>query len=125
MKIYDKLKGERMDINQILYKRIWNSHVFTCGPKRMIEAVIQVAKSAGMTDDELYYEIFSADSSGDPFSVEILAENGKVKLQIGQGITLLKASREAGLEVSSSCETGNCGTCRVPVRRGKIDHKLS
>jgi ferredoxin len=33
--------------------------------------------------------------------------------------------RDAGLEVSSSCEVGNCGTCRVEVLKGRIDHRGS
>lgn len=123
IKIYDKSKGERMDIDKILQKRVWNSQVFTCGPQRMIDAVIAAAEKAGMTSDEVYYEVFSADSSGDPFSVDVIAQDKKMKLDIGQDVTLLEALREAGLEVGSSCETGNCGTCRVFVKCGKIDHR--
>jgi ferredoxin len=39
--------------------------------------------------------------------------------------TLLETIREAGFEVDSSCETGNCGTCRVEVCQGRVDHRGS
>lgn len=123
VRIYDSSKGERMKISQILRGRVWNSQVFACGPSRMIDAVTEAAAAAGMSDDEVHYEVFSADTSGDPFTVDIVAKNGKRRLNVGSENTLLEALREAGLEVGSSCETGKCGTCRVAVRCGKIDHR--
>lgn len=123
VKIYDKSKGERMDILKILENRVWNSHVFTCGPTRMIDAVKEAAKAAGMADDEVYYEVFNVDTAGDPFSVDVVAADKKVRVDVEQDQTLLEALREAGLEVSSSCETGSCATCRVPLLKGKVDHR--
>lgn len=121
--IYDSSKGERMDIDKILKNRVWNSHVYVCGPQRMLDAVIKGAADAGMAEEEVHYEVFSADASGDPFSVEVMAKEKTVKVDVGSETSLLEALRGAGFEVSSSCEVGNCGTCRVPVKCGKIEHR--
>ncbi|KAH0344971.1 MOSC domain-containing protein, partial [Aureobasidium melanogenum] len=123
--IYDKSEGQRMDIHNILRQRVWNSQVFTCGPQRMIDAVIAAAKSIGMTEDEVYYEVFAADSTGDPFTVEVVTNCKKTKLDVGSTQSLLQVMRDAGFEMDSSCETGNCGTCRIPVKAGKVLHKGS
>lgn len=39
VQIYDKSKGERMIIDQILGDRLWNSQVYACRPPRMIDAI--------------------------------------------------------------------------------------
>ena len=121
--IYDKEKDQRMDINQILRDRIDNSHVFTCGPERMISSVIAAAKEVGMAEDEVFYETFTSDTSGDPFTVDVVSSNKTTRLNVGHEQSLLEVMRAAGLEVASSCETGSCGTCRISVREGKIVHK--
>ncbi|TIA07070.1 MOSC domain-containing protein [Aureobasidium pullulans] len=102
---------------------IWNSHVFTCGPDRMISAVVSAAKDSGMADDEIYYENFSTDTTGDPFTASVITGTKTTSLEVAADKTLLEVMREAGLEVASSCETGSCGTCRIGVRRGKILHQ--
>ena len=123
VQVYDKAKDERMDIDNILRNRIWNSQVFTCGPQRMVDAVAAATASAGMAEDEVHYESFVADTSGDPFSVEVITQDKRLNLDVGPEQSLLEALREAGLDVSSSCETGNCGTCRLPVKCGRVEHR--
>jgi ferredoxin len=121
--IYDKSKDERMNILQILKDRTWNSFVYACGPQRMIDDVVRCSKECGMSQDEVHYEAFQIATSGDPFMVEI-KKSGKM-LMVEEEKTLLQTIRESGLEVDSSCEAGNCGTCRVEVCEGKVDHRGS
>ena len=121
--IYDKKKGERMNILEILEKRKWDSQIYTCGPQRMVDEVINASRVLGMAEDEVHFEAFQAVTSGDPFTVEL----SKIKktLSVDADKTLLQTIREAGLEVDSSCETGNCGTCKVEVCSGKVEHRGS
>ena len=147
--IYDRSKGQRIDISKIVERRKWNSHVYVCGPQRMLDAVLQASKDFGLQSDEVHYEAFQAITSGDPFTVEVFstkhegegergddqcvdggkpvrkgAQKGTV-LQVGAEETLLEVLRGAGFEVASSCEVGNCGTCRVNVRAGQVEHRGS
>lgn len=119
--IYNRSKGERMDIFSILSNRKWNSQIYTCGPQRMIDEVVRASNALGMSQDEIHYEAFQAVTSGDPFTVELA--KSKRTLEVGAEQTLLEAMREAGLEVDSSCETGSCGTCRIEVCKGKVEHR--
>jgi MOSC domain-containing protein YiiM/ferredoxin-NADP reductase len=123
VKIYNKAKGERMSIPSILEKRAWNSQVYACGPQRMIDEVIRASKSCGMAPDEVHYEAFQIETSGDPFTAEL--KKDKRVFEVGSDETLLSVLRNAGLEVDSSCETGNCGTCRVDVCSGNVEHRGS
>lgn len=121
--IYDKTKGERMDIAHIIKNRKWNTHIYVCGPQRMLDEVIRAGTQYGMPLDEIHFEAFHITTAGDPFTVE-LAKSNKT-LDVEGDKTLLEVMRSAGLEVDSSCETGNCGTCRVDVCSGRVEHRGS
>jgi ferredoxin len=89
----------------------------------LLDDVVRSSKECGMLADEIHYEAFQIGTSGDPFTVEVKT-TGQL-LTVGGEKTLLQTIREAGLEVESSCETGNCGTCRVELCEGKVDHRGS
>ncbi|CZT02922.1 related to phthalate 4,5-dioxygenase oxygenase reductase subunit [Rhynchosporium agropyri] len=125
--LYQRDKGERMDIEGILSKRPWGSFVYTCGPIRMIEGVEKAVETLGIGSDEVHYEAFQMDVTGDPFSVEIVGKQGEKNtvIDVPGEKSLLQCIREKGLEIESSCEVGNCGACRVTVREGKVEHRGS
>ena len=45
------------------------------------------------------------------------------RAQIGEDETLLEVLRKQLDEVPSSCEVGNCGTCKVTLKSGRVDHR--
>ncbi|OHW94559.1 mosc domain-containing protein [Colletotrichum incanum] len=123
VRLYDRAKGERMDIDEIMRTLKWNSHVYVCGPTRMMEAARKAAEECGLEENDVHFEAFSADTSGDPFEVEVVNREGKV-LKVGEEETLLEVlKREVGGDVESSCEVGNCGTCKVGLKTGRVDHR--
>ncbi|TVY47572.1 Carnitine monooxygenase reductase subunit [Lachnellula occidentalis] len=126
--VYDKTKGDRLDVATILRDRVWNSFVYVCGPQRLIDDVVRTAQELGIGADEIHYEAFQPDTGGDPFSVEVKMPVGKGKkgrLEVGEEETLMGVLRREGWDVDSSCETGNCGTCQVKVCEGKVEHRGS
>jgi len=123
VRIYDAEMGQRMDIPRILAGRKWNSSIYVCGPQRMIDDTVRASNACGMAQDEIHYEAFQIATSGDPFTVEL--KRSKQVLEVGGQTTLLETLRSAGLDIDSSCETGNCGTCRVEVCAGKVEHRGS
>ncbi|KZL76203.1 MOSC domain-containing protein [Colletotrichum tofieldiae] len=123
VRLYDRSKGERMDIDDIMRTLKWNSHVYVCGPTRMMVAAKKAAEECGLEENDVHFEAFSADTSGDPFEVEVINREGKV-LKVGEEETLLEVlKREVGGDVESSCEVGNCGTCKVGLKTGRVDHR--
>jgi vanillate O-demethylase ferredoxin subunit len=51
-----------------------------------------------------------------------LASSGKVVV-VPKEMTVVQALAAAGIEVSTSCEQGICGTCLARVLEGEPDHK--
>ena len=121
--VYDKSKGQTMDIRLIVSSLSWNSHVYVCGPPRMMDSAQAAVQEAGLTDEEVHYEAFQADVGGDPFEAKVLNRDSKVVQISGTDSLLQVLRREFGDDIASSCEVRNCGTCKVKVNCGRIEHK--
>ncbi|KAI1477426.1 PK beta-barrel-protein domain-containing protein-like protein [Daldinia eschscholtzii] len=128
VKMYDRAKGQRIDIPAVFKGLSWNSHVYVCGPRRMMDEAMREAKARGLGEDEVHFEAFGADTSGDPFEVEVTSAQGNFSskvLKVGAEETLLEVLKKhfGDEDVPSSCEVGNCGTCKVVLRSGLVDHR--
>lgn len=121
VKILDGSQGQRLDISVILRKSDPRTHIYVCGPERLLAAVKTAATDIGFPETNIHSEAFSASTSGDPFTAEL----GKSErtLEVKEQETLLDALRDAGFDVASSCEVGNCGSCRIGVRSGRVEHR--
>ncbi|OAP62569.1 hypothetical protein AYL99_01796 [Fonsecaea erecta] len=119
--IYDKSSGRDFNPAAVLGKVKCNTHIYCCGSSRLQQGVTDAAHSMGVSSSHLHFETFEVATSGDPFVAQ-LADSGRT-LSVKGGKSLLAVLREAGLEISSSCEAGNCGTCRVGVRSGSVEHR--
>ena len=113
-----------MDLEKIIALAPSDAHFYCCGPVPMIEAF--EAAASNIEAERIHVERFTNNA--------IIATEGGylVKLQrdgrsfvIPQGQTILSALREAGIEVSFSCEQGICGSCETAVVSGKPDHRDS
>jgi ferredoxin-NADP reductase len=123
VRMYPGSAGKRMDIRSIVNNMGWNSQLYVCGPPRMMEAARQAVEACGVED--VHYEAFEAETGGDPFEAMVRNRGGK-SLEVGAEETLLDVlKREFGDGVASSCEVGNCGTCRVPLMAGEVLHRGS
>jgi ferredoxin-NADP reductase len=122
--IYDKSKGQRLDINNIMKTLPWNSYTYVCGPNRMMEAAKATADEVGISPEEIHFEAFSADTTGDPFEVTVANRNNKV-IKVGEEESLLEVLKREFDDIPSSCEVGNCGTCKITVKNGEIIHRGS
>ncbi|KAM0526389.1 hypothetical protein ACHAPS_003842 [Verticillium nonalfalfae] len=124
VKVYDKSKGQRLDIREIVRTLKWNSQLYFCGPTRMIESGRRAVQEFGVDENEVHYEAFSADTTGDPFDAEVSNRAGKI-VHVTQEETLLEVLKRefGGDQVESSCEVGNCGTCKINLKDGTVEHR--
>jgi ferredoxin-NADP reductase len=115
-----------LDLDPLLAEPRSDLLVYCCGPEPLIAAV--EARCAGWPPDRLRVERF-APPPAEPgrtdtdFEVE-LAQSGRV-VPVPAGVSILKAVRDAGVEVLSSCEEGTCGTCETGVLGGRVEHRDS
>lgn len=117
-------EGRRLDLAGLLRAPRAGTHVYCCGPARMLEVL--AAASADWPAEAIHTEHFTGIDratarQGDPFEVEI-ASSGRV-LQVPAERSLLEVLREAGFVIDSSCEYGACGTCIVDVAAGEPIHR--
>lgn len=119
--IYNSAEGTRMDLKNILSHADNSTHIYTCGPTRLMDAVSATAKHFNIPDALVHMEQFTVTTSGDPFTAEL--RQSKKVVEVGATQTLLDVLKEAGMDVDSSCEVGNCGTCKVDVCEGRVEHK--
>ena len=119
--IYRKSLGQRMDLDRIVSRADSNTHIYICGPERLLSAVQATAKKYNLPESAIHFEQFTVTTSGDPFTAE-LKQSGRT-VEVGATETLLDALKAVGMDIDSSCEVGNCGTCRVEVCGGRVAHK--
>jgi len=121
--ILDGSKNQRLDIGNIVQqaKSILNTHIYACGPTRLMTALASTTSALSFPPENLHFEAFTTLAAGLPFSVELA--KSKKKLEVKADQSLLEVLREAGMDVPSSCEAGNCGTCKVKVKCGEVEHK--
>ena len=119
--IHDKSAGQSLDVYEVISKAKDNTHVYCCGSQRLMEGVASATKSNGLMKENVHYEPFDAETSGEPFTVE-LADSHQI-LDVPAERTLLDVLRDAGIDMPSSCEVGSCGTCLVMVKEGRMQHR--
>jgi vanillate monooxygenase ferredoxin subunit len=117
--------AQKLEIATLLAAQPAATHLYVCGPKGFMDAVLATARSTGWPEAQLHYEFFSAeptksDSDGS-FEVKI-ASSGRV-ITVPKDKTVVEALAEAGIEVPTSCEQGVCGTCITKVLEGTPDHR--
>lgn len=117
--------AQKLDIAGLLGTPEAGTHVYVCGPKGFMDAVLGAARGAGWPEAQLHYEFFTAapvDTAGDgSFEVQ-LASSGRVVV-VPKDQSVVQALAAAGVEIMTSCEQGVCGTCVTRVLEGKPDHR--
>lgn len=98
-------------------------HLYVCGPAGFMDWVIAQARALGYPEGAIHREYFNAevDTSGGAFEV-VAVRSGKT-FTVGEGVTIVAALADHGVEIEVSCEEGVCGTCLVNVLEGEVDHR--
>lgn len=117
-------EGSRFDPAEIGPPRD-GTHVYACGPQRLLEAVRARLSEAGWPEAQVHSEVFQAtldeNFKPEPFDARI-ASTGAV-LHVPADRSLLQVLRDHGFATASSCELGICGTCICGYRDGVVIHR--
>ena len=123
----DGAAEQKLDLAALLAAPQNGVHLYVCGPKGFMDAVLGTARAQGWPESQLHYEFFAADiaKSESDASFEIkLASSGRI-VMVPRDKTVTQALAEAGVDILVSCEQGVCGTCLTRVLEGVPDHKDS
>jgi vanillate O-demethylase ferredoxin subunit len=120
----DDEPGTALDLDALLDAAPAGQHVYVCGPKGLIDAVIAGARKRNWEGRRVHFELFdaAAPQAGDgSFEIE-LKHSGKV-LVVPPDKTIIDVLEEAGCDPMYDCKRGECGVCQATVLEGIPDHR--
>ena len=122
----DPAKGIRLA--EVLDEYEPGTHLYYCGPPGLMEAVGREASQ--WPKEAVHCEYFAPPPTVWPqvgrsaaaaeFSVRV-ASSGLV-LPVPRDLSIVEVLRDAGVDCSTSCESGVCGTCRTRYLEGTPEH---
>ena len=113
-----------MPLAEVIGNPAATRHLYVCGPKGFIAAVLEQGRKLGWAEANLHCELFvgALDVEGDwAFTVELAASGAT--LEVPAGKTVMEAMEEAGLDPMFDCRRGECGVCVAKLIEGEADHR--
>jgi phthalate 4,5-dioxygenase reductase subunit len=111
-------------IEPVLDNYIDGTHLYCCGPRRLMQAVREATRHwpSGTVHLEDFGTSDDPKAAGDSRFAVRLAQTG-ISVAVPPGTSILEALRERGVPAPSSCESGTCGSCRTRLLAGRVDHR--
>ena len=112
-----------------------NYEYFLCGPGPFMESITEDLRSWGVSDQHVHFEAFGPASVKRAASPEAkvgvtfapfgglevtFATSGQKAVWQGEGRSLLELAEEARVKIDAGCRAGNCGSCLVAIKSGKV-----
>lgn len=147
LNVYDAPKTQVIDLQKGLltidrvkeiintYNAINADEYFICGPGPMMENIKQALESLKIAKEKIHIEYFSAVADavakaehtgavvGAPVNsmVTVIQYGIETEMKLNtEGLTILDAAIEAGVDAPFSCKGAVCCTCRAKVIEGKV-----
>jgi hypothetical protein len=110
-----------------------NYGFYVCGPGAMMEAITTGLKEWGVPEKKIQTEAFGPASvkkiacaaEAQPPGLELavhFSKSGRKLAWKGQVESILDLATAANIAIDSGCRAGNCGTCKVAVKSGKVKY---
>jgi len=115
-----------LDVVALLKRRPSAAHVYVCGPAGLIRATREAGRE--WPKGTVHYELFKgteadiAIASSDQ-GFEVVLKRSERTLKIPADRSILDVLKGSGINVKSLCREGVCGTCRVGLISGQVDHR--
>ncbi|MEO7300366.1 MAG: 2Fe-2S iron-sulfur cluster-binding protein [Verrucomicrobiota bacterium] len=110
-----------------------NFEYYLCGPGAFMKSITDDLATWGVPDSAVFFEAFGpatvkktappvpADFSAPTLKVTF-SRTGKVSAWNPALGSLLDLADELGIKIESGCRAGNCGSCLVAIKSGRIDY---
>jgi ferredoxin-NADP reductase len=118
-------EGARLDLDATFRKLPGDAIAVLCGPMRMLEAARRAWNDMGRPAADLRYETFGSSGLLPTTEFRVRLRNNGTEIVVPQNRSMLSALNDAGYEVISDCQRGECGICAIDVVgvEGEIDHR--
>ena len=119
-------EGRRFD-PAVLGAPVEGTHVYACGPQRLVDALEAALRAGGWPETQIHVERFAAtlDENYKPEPFEAVIASTGQRLAVPADRSLLDVLHEHGFTLSSSCEMGVCGSCECGYLDGTVIHRDS
>jgi len=120
--------GRPLDVAAIFAQHPAGTHFYCCGPTPMLAAFEKAGQAAGVKDECIHVEYFSAkpqDAAAPASGFTIVLGRSGREFSVPADKSILQVLQLNGVAIDSSCEDGICGTCEVKVLEGQPDHRDS
>jgi len=117
-----------LNISEMIEGLEAGTHLYYCGPVGFMKACAQAAKER--SDLHVHFEHFKVPEKEEGQS-KVITDESELAIQIqstGQKIALSRSESlidvlaKLGVEVSTSCQSGLCGTCKTRYISGDVEH---
>jgi len=115
--------ANRLNLKQLMQQRNRNSHIFLCGPVRMIEAVRDLGNELNWQPEHIHFESFGPSHTTNDSEFEVQLNKSSKVIKVKSTQTLLDALIDAKVSVPFDCKRGECGLCSTSVIEGDVDHR--
>ncbi|HEX9588356.1 MAG TPA: PDR/VanB family oxidoreductase [Bradyrhizobium sp.] len=118
-------EGKRINLDDTFGRLPADALVIICGPMRLLEAARRSWAAAGRVPTDLRYETFGSSGLLPTEAFRVRIDNSGLEIVVSESKSMLAALNEAGYEVMSDCQRGECGVCAIDVVSvdGQIDHR--
>ncbi len=98
--------------------------LYVCGPTPFLDAARTIATARGWPDEAVHFEYFTNARPRDASTAfEVALARSALNVEVQPGQSIVEAVATHGIHIPTSCAQGACGTCRVGVIEGTIDHQ--
>ena len=125
LRLHVSEEGTRADLDEILlgYQDGW--HVYTCGPDRFMQGVMEAAERQGFPEEARHLEYFSVPDLPDyenfDFTVRLTASGREFHIPADRAAT--EVLQENGIAIDVKCSDGLCGVCKCGLVSGEVEHR--
>jgi ferredoxin len=90
----------------------------------MIQKTIEIGIAKKWHESNIQFEYFKNNNIiDDTSSFKIELARSALSLVVPSGKSILEILTDNGINIESSCEQGACGTCKVRVLKGEVNHQ--
>lgn len=139
--VYSQAQGEsalfgRIDKGNTNYslKNLINidqtSAFYLCGPEKMIHTVKEVLLQHNVSEDDIFFELFTATTTvaeaqvsipSGPTKATVLVDDETTEISVNSEQTILEAALKHDVDVPYSCQGGVCSSCICRITKGTAE----
>ncbi|MGH3170039.1 MAG: PDR/VanB family oxidoreductase, partial [Trebonia sp.] len=123
IRFVDTAREPRPDLKELTGRLGPGATLYCCGPNGLLDAVAEACDAAGVRCETEHFAAAAQAGDAPGEEVELELRRSGLTVMAEPETTLLKAIRDAGLDIESDCEEGYCGTCETAVLDCVPDHR--